>query len=429
MVDKDQKRVSSLLVARNGCSTIVKKTGGMCKIMRNAKIKVLVMLAALLIVGGCISKEDDPFKNIIHSHLEQVVTPLKELSIGLSPCGVSTTPNGAFFGGAGGDIFFFNNKGELLWTKDVGSRYALLLDNGTALLAGSYNKKESWKSTIIKFDFEGNILWERQTGLIGVDGLAMTSDGSFIAVGATDQEKKGHVMLFDGDGNKLWDHQVDGRVETVAVSKNGYVVAGPRDRYIYVYNRNGELISEYYASNYSDSQDTAIASDESYFLFASGHKYLSCFTLQGEFLWQQEVGPLYILKISTDSEYIAVGTTDSRLLLIERNGTILWDKKVTDEFYVIEVAISGHGEYVVVPAQKGFIPPTYAFEVYSREGNLLWRYEEEHPFKALAISDDGHYLVAGSDSVLLFFDNFAAIEEYASNTSRLGTNYPFFHAL
>jgi hypothetical protein len=100
--------------------------------------------------------------------------------------------------------------------------------------------------------------------------------------------------------------------------------------------------------------------------------------------------------------------------VLDRNGNVLWDKKVTSDYYVIEVAISRHGDYVVVPARNRLVLPTCAVEVCSKAGELLWRYEEEMPFKAFAISDDGHYLAASNGFLLLFFDNFSAIEEYKS---------------
>ena len=381
----------------------------------NMKVKSVLMVVTLTAIGGCLVQED-PFKEIIFGNMEQCITPIRKISLHVSPGGISTTEDGSSFGVAGGDIYLFNNDGELLWTREgVGSTYALLLSDGIALLAESYNKEESWKSTIVKLDSQGNTLWERQTGLIGLDGLAVVPDGSFIAVGATDQEKKGHLMLFDQDGNKLWDHQIDGRIETVAVSKNGYVVAGPRDRYIYLYDRNGELIFEYFANSDYDIQDTAIASDETFFLFGSEHKYLNCYTLKGDLLWQKETGSLCNIRISADGEYIAVGTADSTLFLFDKNGNKLWGKKVTDAFYIEEVAISAHGEYIAINTVRGFFLPTLYLDVYSKEGELLWQYEGNQPFMAIAMSDDGHYIAAGNQNTLVFFDNFQAIEEYASS--------------
>jgi WD40 repeat protein len=260
------------------------------------------------------------------------------------------------------------------------------------------------------------VLWERQTGLIGLDGLAVTRDSSFIAVGAVDEEKKGHLMLFDQDGGKVWDHQIDGRIETVAVSKSGYVVAGPRDRYIYLYNLNGDLLFTYFANSIFDSQDVAIAPDESFFLFGSEHQYLNCYSLQGELLWKKDMGPLCNISISADGEYIAVGTSDSKLYLFDRNGNQLWGKKVTDVYFVHEISISSHGEYIVIDSVKMPNPFTHQNYVvaYNRSGDIVWQYQGGELFLAIAISGDGHYVAAGNRVELLFFDNFQAIEEYKS---------------
>ena len=381
--------------------------------MTTLKITVALIIFGLCLVQNCIRQEEFLPPYVPE---DQCVTPIKELSLSVASGGISTTLDGFYFAVATGKTHLFNNKGELLWSKrGMGSRYALLLSNGEGLIASIYDSNETWKSGVAKLDIEGNILWERQTGLIGVDGLAVTPDGSYIAVGASDEEKNGHLMLFDGDGTKLWDHQIDGRIETVAVSKTGYVVAGPRDWYIYVYDLNGELIFTYYAGSFIDTQDTAIAPDESYFLFGSKNTYLNCYTLEGDLLWQEEVGSLCNIRISADGEYIVVATAESTLFLFDKNGTKLWSKKVTDAFFIEEVAISAHAEYIAINAkEKNFLSQLY-ITVYSRQGELLWRYEGSQPFKAIAISDDGHYIAAGNSNALVFFDNFAAIEEYKSS--------------
>jgi hypothetical protein len=63
-------------------------------------------------------------------------------------------------------------------------------------------------------------------------------------------------------------------------------------------------------------------------------------------------------------------------------------------------------------------------EVYDKKGELLWKYQDIEPFMSIAMSDDGHYIAAGSETVLVFFDNFQAIEEYA--LSECGQSIRFF---
>ncbi|MBU7048412.1 MAG: hypothetical protein HXS54_18425 [Theionarchaea archaeon] len=217
-------------------------------------------------------------------------------------------------------------------------------------------------------------------------------------------------------GTDFWNHQIDGRIETVAVSSSGYVVAGPRNMHIYVYDVNGQQIFDYLANSSYDSQDTAIAPDEQFFLFGSERAYLDCYTFDGELLWQSKVGPLCNIRISQDGEYIVVGTSMSTLVLLDRNGSILWKKKVTNAFFIEEVAISAKAEYIAINALEGilFFPRLY-IHVYNREGEFLWKYEGNQPFMSIAISGDGHYIAAGNSNILVFFDNFLAIKEYASS--------------
>lgn len=386
---------------------------------RRININSILIVLGLCLVQGCI--QQDLVRPPVSETTEQCVTPLYFCApFTTLPNAISMTSDGSLiavihtFEG----IYLFDPSGGIILSNDtIGGRFPMITKDGNYLIAQIRRQTEEDPFFLSKVDREANIIWKREIGLIGLDGLAMTPDSSFIAVGYVDENKQGHLTLFDQDGNKLWNHQIDGRIETVAVSKSGYVVAGPRDECIYLYNRSGELIFTYSAKSIYDSQDTAIAPDESYFLFGSEHTYLNCYALDGELLWQREMGPLCNIRISADSEYIAVGTSNSKLFLFDRNGNKLWEKKVTDAYFVHEVSISAYGEYIAVDAleEHSFWAFNYYVAVYNKEGDLLWRYQGDEPFMAIAMSDDGEYIAAGNKKVLVFFDNFQAIKEYASS--------------
>jgi hypothetical protein len=117
----------------------------------------IVALLTLCILGGCI-EQHELFEPEIP---DQCVTPLQKISMSVCPGGISTIHDGSLFGVATnfGDACLFTNQGELLWTDEgTGSTYAILLNNGAALLAESYNKEDSSRSTIIKFDAKGKVL-------------------------------------------------------------------------------------------------------------------------------------------------------------------------------------------------------------------------------------------------------------------------------
>jgi outer membrane protein assembly factor BamB len=362
-------------------------------------------------------KEKDPFRQIMVDNLEQCVTPIYNSPFDVRPDGISMTSDGSLIAvlHTMEGIYLFDLSGDVVWSSnDFGGRLPMITKDGKYLITQIRRRTKEDPFFLAKVRADGYTTWKREIGLIGLDGLSMTPDGSFIAVGYVDQDKKGYVTLFDHDGNTLWDHQINGRIETVAVSKSGYVVAGPRDQYIYLYNLSGELIFTYHANSHYSVQDTAIAPDETYFLFGSDHTYINCYTLSGELLWQKEVGPICTIKISQDSEYIAGGTGNGGLFLFDRNGNQSWNKKASFTF-VDKITISGNGEYIAANTEEGPLSFVSAFEVLNNQGELLWQYESEHPFKALAISDDGHYLAASNGFSFFIFDNFQAIKEYKSS--------------
>ncbi|MBU7028831.1 MAG: hypothetical protein HXS48_17990 [Theionarchaea archaeon] len=402
----------------------------MNKKMWNMKVKGVLILIAFVVIVGCLIQED-PFRQIIVENLEQCVTPLCIYSsFNVRPGGISMTSDGSLIAARHtmGGVYLFNIPSEVVWSNDnFGGQCPMITKDGSYLITQIRRLTAEEPFFLVKADQNGSIIWKKEIDLSGIDALSMTPDASFVALGYVDQDEKGHLILFDQDGNKLWDHQIDGRIETVAVSKSGYVVAGPQDRYIYVYDRNGELIFKYFTGSWYDPQNAAIAPDETFFLFVSEHKYLNCHTLEGRFLWQKEVGDLCNLQMSADGEYIAAATF-GELFLFDESGNELWSK-VVSSVCIREIAISAHGEYIAVDVEKGFFSLVSAFEVYNKEGGLLWRYEEEQPFRALAISEDGHYLAAGSGVVLLFFDNFAAIREYNSSECAQSNRFLTFYYL
>jgi outer membrane protein assembly factor BamB len=384
---------------------------------RQINLYRMLVLLILCLFQGCIWQ--DLISPPSPEAPENCVTPLyKDSPFSTRPNGISMTSDGSLivvrhtFDGT----YLFNPLGTVIWVDDAMGWSPIISKDGTHIVAQIRRKSDDDPFHLVKTDCNGDIIWNQEIGLIGLDGLAVTPDASFVAVGYMDSSLQGYLTLFDRDGTPQWTHQIDGRIETVAVSKSGYVVAGPRDRYIYLYNLSGDLIFTYFANSIFDSQDVAIAPDESFFLFGSEHQYLNCYSLQGELLWKRDIGPLCNISISADNEYIAVGTSNSTLYLFDRDGNQLWGKKATDAYFISEVSISGHGEYVVIESleEPSFLVSNYCVVVYSKQGEILWKYWGTEPYLAIAISEDGHYVATGNKLELLFFDNFQAAEEYKS---------------
>lgn len=109
--------------------------------------------------------------------------------------------------------------------------------------------------------------------------------------------------------------------------------------------------------------------------------------------------------ISSNGQYIAVGSYDWNLYLLEKdNSTPLWSSNVGET--IEAVAISSEGQYIVVGTgimgEKVFL-----FE--KDDPTPLWSFDTEGPVHSLAISSDGQYIAVGTGrsdySVLLFRNN------------------------
>ena len=110
------------------------------------------------------------------------------------------------------------------------------------------------------------------------------------------------------------------------------------------------------------------------------------------YAWKAHLpGSVTAVAISSDGEYIAVGSNDDRVYLFQRDGnTPLWSRATGD--HVGTVAISSDGEYIVAGSNDDRV---YLFQ---RDGNTpLWSHATGDHVGTVAISSDGEYIVAGSN--------------------------------
>jgi outer membrane protein assembly factor BamB len=110
------------------------------------------------------------------------------------------------------------DKGDALWSYGFDGTLRWVRRDLTVLTDmdmsadGSRVVTLSHDGTVRQYDEEGNLLWRRAVGFGGHNGLDMTADGRFIAVGSGGKDFPYSVFLLDGDGNMLWTHSEPGPV-------------------------------------------------------------------------------------------------------------------------------------------------------------------------------------------------------------------------
>lgn len=115
-------------------------------------------------------------------------------------------------------------------------------DGGDYIITGSYQKPGSQTSDLylLKLDNNGDKEWERTVGEGYSDGarsLKITSDGEYIVAGYTSyygnepNQRDAWLIKFDSNGNIMWDSNFDGGGDDIAFSvvelqDGGYVITG-----------------------------------------------------------------------------------------------------------------------------------------------------------------------------------------------------------
>ncbi|MCK9278047.1 MAG: PQQ-like beta-propeller repeat protein [Methanoculleus sp.] len=117
--------------------------------------------------------------------------------------------------------------------------------------------------------------------------------------------------------------------------------------------------------------------------------------LSGEEVWRSGVGDQIVeVALSQDGLYGAV-TTEERVYLYDRNGTLLWSYPVSRSR---GVAISSDGERIVTGGDHLLL--------FDRKGNVIWRYMPESRVQGVAIAADGRTICAGAGtSIMVFFQD------------------------
>jgi WD40 repeat protein len=110
-------------------------------------------------------------------------------------------------------------------------------------------KAEEQKKTL-------NLIWAYHN-TYSVHSVSISSDGSYIAVGANDRTREGvdvhtfgSVFLFSRDGRLLWNYSIGQYVSSVSISSDGSYIAAASEAFgnsfgngtLFLFSRDGRLL-------------------------------------------------------------------------------------------------------------------------------------------------------------------------------------------
>ena len=252
------------------------------------------------------------------------------------------------YGGDGDAIIIkYDKNGNLLWQKSWGgklisARFRSItssLDDGIVVVGSSefseiegMTNKGMYDAIIVKYDKDGNILWQKNWGGNGYDdftGVISTEDGGFIIVGESESndieglQNKGSydaiVLKYDKDGNLIWQKSWGGndseRFTSVAVTEDGGFVAvgntqflvyegdSRLDAIIVKYNKDGNVLwQKSYGNELNEFYESVVEIDDYGFVVVG---YINSSLIDS--------------KPATDKD-------DAIIIKYDKDGNMLWEK-------------------------------------------------------------------------------------------------------
>jgi len=269
------------------------------------------------------------------------------------------------------------------------------------------------------------VLWQHST-YGAPNSIALSNDGSYIAVGLQTGPASGSIQLYNKAGLLLWTRTVDWAIGSISISANGsYIVAGGyqligrlgvyENGGIFFYDRNGTQLWNYTAGYDQSGQfrlpifQVQLSSDGSTVVGATQSSAL-LFDDHGTLLWSHNatLGQFVRVSGSSNESYVAVadyypgsGYPPNQVLLFNRQGTKLWNSSaVTDG--IDGFAMSHDGRFVAVGSGPNGENGT--LYLYSSAGGLLWTRHVNSPPFSIAVSGDDSTIVIGTNWGAIGYD-------------------------
>ena len=289
-------------------------------------------------------------------------------------------------GSDGDEVYLFHkDNGTPLWSYTTGGGvYSVAISsNGETIVAGSLD------NNVYLFNKDSSTpLWSYSTGN-RVWSVAISADGETIAAGSWDNK----VYLFDKDSETpLWSHTTGNFVFSVDISADGEMIAAGSDK-VYLFDRNSSTPRWSYSTG-----DTVRAVALSEDFFGQQRYHLAAGSWNGKVylfhnnnsspIWNHTTGDsIYSVAITDDSGYVAAGSKDYSVYLLDGDGTALWSYATGDT--VLSLDFSVDGEEIAVGSDK-----IYLFDKDS--DTPLWSYTTGNSVKSVGISADGEDVAASS---------------------------------
>lgn len=256
------------------------------------------------------------------------------------------------------------------------SGVSLTPDASRVFSGGSQLLVRSWDDTFH---------WGGAAGFVA----AMSDDGRYIAGGSGNT-----VTLYNRTGQQIWSRNMNGQIQSVAVSAKGsFVIASDNLGNYHSWAPNGD----YYGMNKTDElvKQLAIAPTEDFFVVTTmtGMRYYSP-SLKP--LWtDSRQGSLDDYIVISDDGQTIITAGGTRLSSHTKAGVLNWQTEVTDAA-INDLACNEDCSIIITGSQDNVI------RAIDRYGKIHWEFNTGQWANAVATSRSGNVIAAGANDGTLY---------------------------
>ena len=245
--------------------------------------------------------------------------------------------------------YFFDSTGLLLWRSKADGRIREVATSTSAnyVVSGSSNK-DIFLHDNYSSNMKGAVTW-RHTLAGDITSLAISSDGHFIAVGATDNM----FYYFDKLGKMHWKHNVENKINSIALAPRGDFIAigvegGTYPGQVCLYNQKQGLIWRYLTGS-GGVRDVAITTN--------GDGMVSLFHQKEKLIWKRKLDSAVAkVRVSARGRLVVAATDMGQLHLFNTTDFLIKRQSAQhglDETNEIIFTKPQRVKRTVVPAELG----------------------------------------------------------------------------
>jgi hypothetical protein len=190
------------------------------------------------------------------------------------------------------------------------------------VVSGSANK-DIFLHDNYSSNMKGAVTWRHELGG-DITRLAMSSDGHFIAVGATDNM----FYYFDKLGKLHWKHNVENKINSIALAPRGDFIAvgvegGTYPGQVCLYNQKEGLIWRY-LTGAGGVRDVDITTNGRYVVAGTGDGMVSLFHQKEKLIWKHKLeAPISKVRISSRGRLLVAATDEGHVHMFNTTDFLL----------------------------------------------------------------------------------------------------------